>query len=43
MTTLEDAKTLMARNSLPAGELRRYQKCRTCGNVWVREFIPFGT
>ncbi len=42
MKTLEEAQALMANNSLPAGELRRYQKCRTCGNIMVREFIPFG-
>ena len=42
MKTLEEAQAAMANNSLPAGELRRYQKCRTCGNIMVREFIPFG-
>ena len=42
MRTLEEAKAAMANNSLPAGEQRRYQKCRACSEIWVREFIPFG-
>lgn len=42
MNTLEEAKAAMANNSLPAGEVRRYQKCRTCNNIMVREFVPYG-
>ncbi len=41
MLTLEEIKELMADSFLPEGEIRRYQKCRQCGEIQVREFIPF--
>ena len=40
--TLECLKSMMAGVPLAAGEARRFRRCRTCGQVMVLDFIPFG-
>ena len=42
MKTLAKVKKAMSGVPLPDGERRRYQKCKHCGNIEVREFIPYG-
>ena len=40
--TLEELKSEMSATGLCAGERRTYEKCRSCGQIIVREFIPYG-
>ena len=42
MESLEQMRLMMVGVGLPSGECRTYEKCRTCGQLSVREFIPYG-
>jgi len=40
--TLEQIKESMGSIGLCAGERRTYERCRSCKQIMVREFIPYG-
>lgn len=42
MKTIEEARRSMLGIGLESGERRTFVKCRGCGSVFVREFIPGG-
>lgn len=41
MKSLEEAKEMMKLVYLPEGEVRSYCQCMSCGNVMIREYIPY--
>ena len=42
MRDLKEARLQMKGIHLPKGEMRSYMQCRSCGNVFVRDYIPYG-
>ena len=42
MRTIAEAKKMMSHHPLSVGEERSYRQCRTCGHIWVCDYIPYG-